>query len=622
MRSKILVWCLVVAGRVNAVFNVLKGYDDTVQFNMGITTKCLAAMNKTVNCDDATANMAAKGVDENYWYKENITTLCTSQCQSSLNTWEKIVELDCATDTVTQGGIVVQAKTVSLQYIHGYNMACLQNSAKDWCFLESQEWSGSDYVRYDPEMCLYDDSPEICNQEDFDVDVIDPSLQQITGLYASSLYYNECFLKVWRQRLISPFLVPGNWTQYRIDQFDALQQNCSTSMAYSTSAATLYIGTPNATAPTPTTGVIVSTPITIVPTCTGQIVVVSEAIADCNGLSDMYQVSTGDLKVATQDAFCEFDKPLCLPLACEIKVITTYGETCESLAVQISNSTRKVSAEQFFGWNSNIQGSCDDLAIDQRICTSPPGGHWSTNVTIIAPTTAGSYYTTATPLYPTQSGSVENCGRYVEIKDGDTCNLVCLIAGITFAALQKLNTYLNPDCTNLWLKSSVCVGEVSPMPVSQDGLCGPENSYAICKGTTFGSCCSVHGSCGNGAEFCGPGNCFSGDCTGSPTSTTNGTCGPDWGGLTCDNANFGPCCSIYGFCGEGKDFCGPGQCYSGKCDPDIGGPSITGECGPLFQGNKTCAGTQFGACCSQGGYCGSSDDYCKGTNCYSGACTN
>jgi len=60
--------------------------------------------------------------------------------------------------------------------------------------------------------------------------------------------------------------------------------------------------------------------------------------------------------------------------------------------------------------------------------------------------------------------------------------------------------------------------------------------------------------------------------------------------------------------------------YSGKCDPDIGGPSINGECGPLFQGNKTCTGTQFGACCSQSGYCGDSDDYCKGSNCYSGAC--
>lgn len=80
------------------------------------------------------------------------------------------------------------------------------------------------------------------------------------------------------------------------------------------------------------------------------------------------------------------------------------------------------------------------------------------------------------------------------------------------------------------------------------------------------------------------------------------------------------CCSMYGYCGDGKDFCGPGICFSGNCDPDTGGPSINGECGPSFAGNKTCTGTQFGDCCSVNGYCGSSDDYCGSGNCYSGAC--
>ncbi|KAF2472769.1 uncharacterized protein BDR25DRAFT_220067, partial [Lindgomyces ingoldianus] len=579
--------------------------------------------NKTVDCDEATAHMSAKGMDENYWYKENITKLCTSQCSTSVNAWLKSVESDCATDTITQGGMVVQAKTVPLQYTHAYNVACLQNSAKEWCFLESQTWSGSDYVRYHPAMCLQDQPPELCNDPDFDIDQINPSLQTITGLYSSSLYCNECFLKLWRQRLLSPFLVPGNWTKYRMDQFETLQKNCSTSMPYSTSASTLYIGTPNATTPTPTSGTIITWGVTITPTCTGQVVQPLATPLACNDLSDLYHVSTGDVKVATADPFCSFDKPICLPLACELKVITKYGETCASLTAQISNSTRKVTQQQFFGWNQNIQGSCDDLALDQRVCTSPPGGHWSTNSTIISPTSGSSvYYTTATPLYPTQTGSITNCGRYHEVVEGDTCNLVCLLYGITFAALRKFNTYLNVDCTNLWLKSSVCVGEVTPEPVSQDGLCGPNNKHATCTNSKFGSCCSVHGFCGDGTDYCSPGNCFSGKCTGPPTSTTNGTCGPDVGGLTCDNPKFGPCCSIYGYCGDGKDFCGPGKCYSGKCDPDIGGPSINGECGPLFQGNKTCTGTQFGTCCSQYGYCGSTDDFCKGKNCYSGACIN
>lgn len=50
---------------------------------------------------------------------------------------------------------------------------------------------------------------------------------------------------------------------------------------------------------------------------------------------------------------------------------------------------------------------------------------------------------------------------------------------------------------------------------------------------------------------------------------------------------------------------------SGDCATDNGGPSLDGSCGPTFAGNKTCTGTQFGSCCSNYGYCGSGSDYCE-----------
>jgi hypothetical protein len=80
------------------------------------------------------------------------------------------------------------------------------------------------------------------------------------------------------------------------------------------------------------------------------------------------------------------------------------------------------------------------------------------------------------------------------------------------------------------------------------------------------------------------------------------------------------CCSIYGFCGSSSDYCGAENCYSGNCDTDLGGKSTTGECGPLFAGDKTCTGTQFGVCCSTSGFCGNSTEYCGVGNCYDGAC--
>jgi hypothetical protein len=114
----------------------------------------------------------------------------------------------------------------------------------------------------------------------------------------------------------------------------------------------------------------------------------------------------------------------------------------------------------------------------------PPSGYWVSNSTIVAPSSGSQVYqTTVIPALPTQSGSIEDCGRYHSVVDGDTCNLVCLIYGITFSALRKFNTYINDGCTNIWLKSSVCVGQVTAQAVSKDGSCGPKAGGAICTGS-------------------------------------------------------------------------------------------------------------------------------------------
>jgi hypothetical protein len=150
---------------------------------------------------------------------------------------------------------------------------------------------------------------------------------------------------------------------------------------------------------------------------------------------------------------------------------------------------------------------------------------------------------------------------------------------------------------------------------------GDHTPSLLSHANTFNSCCSMSGFCGSTPAYCGAGECYSGACNGTSSGvTTDGTCGPNTGGLLCQNPLFGPCCSTSGYCGNGTDYCGAGNCYSGSCDTDIGGLSTTGECGPLFAGNKTCTGTQFGTCCSTDGYCGNGTDYCSSGHCYSGAC--
>ncbi|KAH3996451.1 hypothetical protein HBI56_138110 [Parastagonospora nodorum] len=154
--------------------------------------------------------------------------------------------------------------------------------------------------------------------------------------------------------------------------------------------------------------------------------------------------------------------------------------------------------------------------------------------------------------------------------------------------------------------------------VSPNGQCG---NITTCAGSGFGSCCSEWYFCGSGLQYCGTG-CRSsfGTCSGvapppsssvpapissssssstssaigttttptptpTPTSTatptptttssappvptnvsTNGRCGAEGSGMTCSGSTYGRCCSDYGWCGTGDDFCLP----SWGCRPQFG----------------------------------------------------
>jgi hypothetical protein len=99
-------------------------------------------------------------------------------------------------------------------------------------------------------------------------------------IYFAKQYCSECFLQLYRQRLLDPWLVQSNFTDYLIGQFDNLQSNCSTSLPYTTSASTLYLATVTATATTTAT---TQPPAT---TCTGQVLAPLATPMICDDLSD------------------------------------------------------------------------------------------------------------------------------------------------------------------------------------------------------------------------------------------------------------------------------------------------------------------------------------------------
>lgn len=382
-------------------------------------------------------------------------------------------------------------------------------------------------------------------------------------------------------------LMGENQKEYLKSNYEDIKALCSINTPATTFSGALTKGT---VVPTPTT----STPAQT--TCAGEMLSIQTGQSNCRQLAEEYQVPYGTLRQLSGTADCTTSTPLCLPARCDLHMING-GLTCSSAVRQINEKyDTNITQTQFLSWNPYILGVCDNLNDVQQACRGPPGGAYAIPDPIGAPT-AGTYYTTAQPALPTQSGTIPDCGRYYDVVERDICQIIAMRHGISLEQFFEYNTYLTKDCMNLWAKSSVCVAQVVVPPVSTDGNCGPEFEYATCG--ELGTCCSSAGKCGSTEAECAPGSCYSGDCLpGRGSETQDGRCGPDNYDWICGDSAFGKCCSVYGWCGSSIDHCAPGNCHSGDCDQTLGGPSTDGSCGPNFPGDKICAGTQFGKCCS------------------------
>ncbi|KAE8354557.1 carbohydrate-binding module family 18 protein [Aspergillus coremiiformis] len=578
---------------------------------LGISARCMQALNSTLDCDKNTATKAASGPESYSWTQQNLTDFCTSACQHSLTAWMSAVDTHCDGETmISTGGVMTLAKLTPALWNDGYDLVCLQSSSSDWCYLESLKWQGADYIRYSPDACHNADeadNPAHCSDPTWSTRNFTAEMKMITNMYNQSTVCNECFIKIWRQRLMSPSLPSGEFGQYLLSQYDNIQQNCSTSLPVTT-YTTALLATTTKTGTVTATGASTTTAAAAASSCWGQLVE-PRKLFYCSDLTDTYNVSTGiAYHVTGDDTWCQFTEPICLPLPCELDTVY-LNPTCADLAARYSTDGNEVTLIQFLSWNPYIQGFCGSLNTGQRVCKSCwiILYHWCvTEFTFFSPTiplSDHSFGTKASPAEPTQPGATADCGLYYQVASGDT--------------LQQLKVNITDTCSNLWLGYDICVAPVTTGPLSTDGRCGPSFNQTTCLGTSFGD---SDGWCRSTFDYCGADTCISGRCDKASSATVDGTCGPDHSYTTCTNPKFGSCCSVYGYCGSGSDFCGAGNCYSGSCEADNGGPSINGECGPNFAGNKTCAGTQFGSCCSVAGYCGSSEDYCGAGNCYSGAC--
>ncbi|KAI1984534.1 hypothetical protein LOZ51_006612 [Ophidiomyces ophidiicola] len=219
---------LILTKTASASFSIYANYDHhAIAAALGISSYCLSALNQTVECDQANAARAARGVDNDCniptvatmtcsdtlhldWSKENLTALCTNTCSNSLATWLSTVEARCSRDQVTANGIIFEPKTFPLKYISGHDLACLQDSSETFCILESQKWDGNAKIKWDMEVCYDEDPPEFCDEEMF--------FDEDQSVAVTDLYHQD----------------------------QVLADTCSTDLPFSTSAPTLILGTATA----------------------------------------------------------------------------------------------------------------------------------------------------------------------------------------------------------------------------------------------------------------------------------------------------------------------------------------------------------------------------------------
>ncbi|OAX79990.1 hypothetical protein ACJ72_05685 [Emergomyces africanus] len=572
-----------------AEFNFYAKYAETaVTATLGVSSQCLSALNQTIDCDAVNIARAASGADDDFWFRDNVTTLCTAECSNALTTWLSDVEVQCAGDQIITEGRFIEPYTIPLRYIAGYDMACLQD-------------------RWGSDLCYGDDPPSQCDDQVLMAAeaTADPDKMSVTNMYSKDLFCSECFMLMWRQRLLSPILSPGKFAEYLVDQFNKIEAACSDSPVEASAAA----GTNEV--PTPVQkradGVYHKTVTPAFPTQPGAIedcgqyynVVAGDT---CGSISSNLGISIYDIKRFNTelDRACSnllADHSICVaPIVKE--PISTDGNCGDGY--ETCNSNNRCGPCDFGGSNPE-----DANPIDPMPDNPVPGDSTPSNTASADPS--------LTNPVPEDSTTSSTAPSNVAPSDGDDS----AIAEPTSSADGP--TQVDPTPTGPGTPKETTHPDNSTMSISLDGTC---TLNITCEGSGFGDCCSTSGFCGTGPEWCGVENCLAGACEEDTTGISfDGTCGPLFrDNRTCIGSKFGDCCSVTGYCGTGPKWCGYGNCYSGACDTSLGSVSTDGTCGPNFPGNMICVGSAYGECCSTSGFCGSSSRHCGIAVCYSGKC--
>ncbi|KAL4733764.1 hypothetical protein BDV11DRAFT_175388 [Aspergillus similis] len=128
------------------------------------------------------------------------------------------------------------------------------------------------------------------------------------------------------------------------------------------------------------------------------------------------------------------------------------GDTCYDIAQDIG-----IDLDTFYKWNPAVKTDCSGLQADVYVCVGVSG---STLPTTTA-TTSGATTTITTGIStptPTQTGMVENCGKFYLVQAGDGCWDLANEKGIALEDFYDWNPAVGDDCSGLQADVYVCVG--------------------------------------------------------------------------------------------------------------------------------------------------------------------
>ena len=214
-------------------------------------------------------------------------------------------------------------------------MACMQDSAKQWCLIELYEWTGSDVVQVNCE--AFPTDPWCSNRAEFSA-----NQSCMSTLYDDDLLCSECFMKLLYARVTSEFLQDTEYGDYLVNEYQDVQNVCKKSVGeLVTRVAPGYphltdgsdIGKPAYTPPAS------STPTATPTACAGRTVDIRPLLADfdCHDIAEKYEIASGTLAAATKSHYCATDVEICIPQACNVYMTQTNDTWWVTLTMSSRN---------------------------------------------------------------------------------------------------------------------------------------------------------------------------------------------------------------------------------------------------------------------------------------------